>query len=138
MRVVLDANVLVSAAISEGPSHRIVHGWLRDETFELVICDWLLGEVRSVLTERPRLRKWISMEAAERYLATLATIADVRPDPAPGPAMTRDPDDECEPRPGSAGHHRLSLTVPALVAQLDRASDYGSEGWGFESSRARC
>jgi urease gamma subunit len=26
---------------------------------------------------------------------------------------------------------------PALVAQLERASDYGSEGWGFESLRAR-
>jgi hypothetical protein len=26
--------------------------------------------------------------------------------------------------------------VFAPVAQLDRASDYGSEGWGFESSRA--
>ena len=25
----------------------------------------------------------------------------------------------------------------ALVAQLDRASDYGSEGWGFEFLRAR-
>src|SRR5580700_11895215 len=25
----------------------------------------------------------------------------------------------------------------ALVAQLDRASDYGSEGWGFESLQAR-
>ena len=25
----------------------------------------------------------------------------------------------------------------APVAQLDRASDFGSEGWGFESSRAR-
>ncbi len=24
----------------------------------------------------------------------------------------------------------------APVAQLDRASDFGSEGWGFESSRA--
>jgi|YelNatPaOPRAMG01_1025707.scaffolds.fasta_scaffold00070_68 hypothetical protein len=24
----------------------------------------------------------------------------------------------------------------APVAQLDRASDYGSEGWGFESLRA--
>ena len=23
------------------------------------------------------------------------------------------------------------------MAQLDRASDYGSEGWGFESLRAR-
>ena len=30
---------------------------------------------------------------------------------------------------------RPCATVP--VAQLDRASDYGSEGWGFESSRAR-
>ncbi len=28
-------------------------------------------------------------------------------------------------------------SLPALVAQLDRASDYGSEGWGFESLRAR-
>ena len=27
--------------------------------------------------------------------------------------------------------------MPALVAQLDRASDFGSEGWGFESSQAR-
>ena len=26
---------------------------------------------------------------------------------------------------------------PALVAQRTRASDYGSEGWGFESLRAR-
>ncbi len=26
----------------------------------------------------------------------------------------------------------------ALVAQRIRASDYGSEGWGFESLRARC
>lgn len=32
----------------------------------------------------------------------------------------------------------LPLAVDqAPVAQSDRASDYGSEGWGFESSRAR-
>src|SRR5205807_225602 len=31
-----------------------------------------------------------------------------------------------------------SLATPqALVAQWTRASDYGSEGWGFESLRAR-
>ena len=29
------------------------------------------------------------------------------------------------------------LSHPALVAQRTRASDYGSEGWGFESLRAR-
>ena len=30
-----------------------------------------------------------------------------------------------------------TISPAALVAQLDRASDYGSEGWGFESLRAR-
>lgn len=94
MRAVLDASVLISATIARGPSHRIVQAWLRDETFELVICDRLLGEVRSVLTQRPRLRKWKSLEGAEQCLRTLATLADVQPDPAPGPALTRDPDDD--------------------------------------------
>ena len=28
----------------------------------------------------------------------------------------------------------VSFLQTGLVAQLDRASDYGSEGWGFESS----
>jgi predicted nucleic acid-binding protein len=68
MRVLLDANALISAAISEGPSHRIVQGWLQDQTFEVVICDRLLGEVRVVLAERPRLRRCISLKDAERYL----------------------------------------------------------------------
>ena len=31
----------------------------------------------------------------------------------------------------------LSIINPAPVAQLDRASDYGSEGWGFDSLQAR-
>lgn len=94
MRVVLDANVLVSAAISRGPSHRIVQTWLRHRPFELVICERLLGEVRSVLIERPRMRKWISLETAARYITTLTAVADVVPDPASGPALTRDPDDD--------------------------------------------
>ena len=42
------------------------------------------------------------------------------------------------PRPGQGpSPHGLQCSgVPALVAQLDRASDYGSEGWGFEFLRA--
>ena len=94
MRVVLDANELISAAISTGPSHRIVQSWLRDAAFELIICERLIGEVRGVLTERSRMRRWISLEAAELYVTTLGTAADVRPDPGPGPALTRDPDDD--------------------------------------------
>ncbi len=57
MRVVLDADVLVSA-IARCSSRRIVQAWLDDQTFETVICDRLLGEVSSVLTDWPRLRKW--------------------------------------------------------------------------------
>ncbi len=41
----------------------------------------------------------------------------------------------CYHFPAEARIHRLSATH-APVAQLDRASDYGSEGWGFEFSRA--
>lgn len=33
---------------------------------------------------------------------------------------------------------RLTFQICAPLAQLDRASDYGSEGWGFESLRACC
>jgi putative PIN family toxin of toxin-antitoxin system len=94
MRVVLDANIWISAAISEGPSYRIVDAWLTDQPFELVICHRLLEEVRNVLIERPRLRKWVPLEAAELYIAALATAADVHPNPPSGPALTRDPDDD--------------------------------------------
>lgn len=94
MRVVLDANVMVSAAIAKGSSHRIVQAWLRDQAFEMVICDRLIFEVRSVLIDRPRLRKWISLEAAGMYIDKVTATADVQPDPEPGPTLTRDPADD--------------------------------------------
>ena len=81
MRVVLDANVLVSAAISQGSFHRIVHAWLATQAFELVVCQRLLDEVDHVLTKRPRLRRWITVPAAHLYLARLATAAEIKPDP---------------------------------------------------------
>jgi putative PIN family toxin of toxin-antitoxin system len=56
VRVVLDANVLVSAAISAaGPPRRIVAAWI-DGRFELVASPLLLEELRDVL-DRPRLRR---------------------------------------------------------------------------------
>ena len=94
MRIIVDANVLVSAAIRTGPSHRIVQAWLREGAFEVVACPQLLAEVRDVLTQRPRLRRWIDLEAAEDFLATLETYATIVPDPAEVPAETRDPEDD--------------------------------------------
>jgi putative PIN family toxin of toxin-antitoxin system len=94
MWVVLDANVLISAVISRGPSHDAVQAWFTDRPFELIICERLIDEVTIVLTTRPRFRRWITLEAAELFLARLVTAADVHPDPPPGPVLTRDPDDD--------------------------------------------
>jgi predicted nucleic acid-binding protein len=63
--VVIDANVFVSTAIQRGASHRVIEVWLSGRAhFEVVMCPQLLGEIREVLTNRPRLRKWISPETA--------------------------------------------------------------------------
>jgi hypothetical protein len=40
------------------------------------------------------------------------------------------------PKPFSISDCRFRFAV-VPVAQLDRASDFGSEGWGFESLQAR-
>lgn len=69
MLVVLDANVFVSAAIQRGASYRIVQVWLTGTaSFEVVMCPALLAEIRDVLTTRPRLRKWISLETASLFV----------------------------------------------------------------------
>ena len=95
MRVVLDANIWVSAAIRTGPAYRIVQSWLSGSArFEVVICPALIAEVEQVLTQRPRLRKWIALDVAERYVETLRVLADVVRDPAEVEATTRDVDDD--------------------------------------------
>ena len=76
MRVVLDANVLVSAVISQaGPPREIVMAWV-DERFELVASPALLDELSDVLS-RPRLRRWVSLDVAAKFLDGLAQDASL-------------------------------------------------------------
>lgn len=93
MRVVLDANVLISAVIQAGPSYRIVSRWLDVADLDVVICPAVLAEVEEVLG-RPRLRKRIEPELAQLYLATVRRIANLVDDPVSIVAATRDPDDD--------------------------------------------
>ncbi len=92
-RVVLDANVLVSAVIAQGPSYRIVARWLEQGSIEVVVCPTLLAEVDDVLG-RTRIRSRISPVVAERFLATLRRVAVVVDDPDSGVVRTRDPNDD--------------------------------------------
>ena len=95
-RVLADANVLVSAALSRDPralSVLVLEAAL-DGRIELISSPALLGELASVLA-RPRLRRYLSLEEAERFVADLAGLTDLTADPPlPHPAVCRDPGDD--------------------------------------------
>lgn len=94
MRVVLDTNVFVSAAIQSGASHRIVQHLMRENSDELIICDEILSDIRDVLVTRPRLRKWISLADAKWYVDMLQLHFNFVPDPAVITPLSRDSDDD--------------------------------------------
>lgn len=95
MRVVADANVLVSAALGrspQAPSVRILDAAL-DGRVELVLSPTLLGEIADALS-RPRIRRWVSTEDGRRFLADLASQAVMLADAPDPPRICRDPDDD--------------------------------------------
>ena len=95
MRVVADANVFVSAALGrspESPSVRIINAAL-DGRIELVMSPGLLAEVADVLS-RPRIRRRLSAEDAQLFLADIAAQVVMVTDPANPPKVCRDPEDD--------------------------------------------
>lgn len=93
MKVVIDPNVLVSAALASGASSQLIDRWLTDRPFELVVCPMLIGELRDVLT-RDKFRRWLTLKDAEGFVDLLDTEAEIRPDPTEIPPVTADPKDD--------------------------------------------
>ena len=58
------------------------------------MCPELLGEIRDVLTTRPRIRKWISVQDASLFIATIEGLVDLVPDPVEVLSVTRDSGDD--------------------------------------------
>ena len=93
MRVVVDPNVVVSAAISTvGPPRRILAAWT-EQRFELVASATLLADANRVLG-RAKFRRWISTAVARELLDGLADGALIIEDPPLRPAISRDPNDD--------------------------------------------
>jgi putative PIN family toxin of toxin-antitoxin system len=93
VRVVLDPNVLVSAAISAaGPPRLIVTSWV-EERIEVVVSPALLDEAREVLA-RPKFRRWISNALATEFVDGLAQDALIVDDPPALPGVSPDRDDD--------------------------------------------
>jgi putative PIN family toxin of toxin-antitoxin system len=65
-----------------------------DGRIELITSPALLAELASVLA-RPRLRRYLSIDEAERFVSNLAGVTSLTADPPPPhPAVCRDPADD--------------------------------------------
>lgn len=94
VRVVIDANMFVSAVIGRGSSTRLVDEWMSGQApFEVIVCPRLISEIRDVLG-RPRLRKRITAEDAASFLAVISALPSQVVDPSSIPVLTRDADDD--------------------------------------------
>ncbi len=94
MRVVVDANVFVSAVITKGSPHRIFQRWLGGSDFEIIACQQMLDEVHEVLTTRPRVSRRVDQQLANRLISHLVTGIGLVPDPTDVQQWTRDGDDD--------------------------------------------
>lgn len=109
MRVVLDANVLVSALLSRaGAPAQLVERWLGGE-LELVVSETLLDEVARTLAS-PKLADRVEPALAQHYLAMLRGLAELVADPRePPPIRSEDPGDDY--LVSLAAHERVRLVT---------------------------
>jgi len=136
VRVVLDANVVVSALLSRfGAPAALIRLWLGGG-FDFVASERLLAEVERTLAS-PKIRKRIALSDAETFLALVrGTVELVTDSDEPPPIRSADPNDDYllalaarERLPISSGdEHLLSLgeRVPILsprefLEQLERS-----------------
>ncbi len=94
MRVVLDANVFVSALISRaGAPARLIQLWL-DGEYEVVVSENLIAEIERALAY-PKLRKRIAAEDAADFVRIVRELAELVPDPEGSPPISSsDPGDD--------------------------------------------
>lgn len=93
-RLVIDASVLVSAAIA-GPESRLslLLSAVRAGEAEMVACDHLFDEVDRALRS-PYFAERVTSRERSTYLAALRAISVRAADPENPPRILRDPDDD--------------------------------------------
>jgi putative PIN family toxin of toxin-antitoxin system len=95
MRALLDANVLISAAIRpSGTPGLIVAALLEHDAFALVLSPAIVAEVEAAL-KLPKIRKYLrEPDEALLWLADLAAIADLAADTGRAKGVCRYPEDD--------------------------------------------
>lgn len=95
VRALLDANVLISAAIRpSGPPGLLLHALLTHAAFELVLSEAIVDEVAQAMT-RPKVRRYLRDPGeVHSWLADIVALADVVEDTGSVGGVSRDPDDD--------------------------------------------
>ena len=93
IRVVLDPNVLVSAAITPAGALGRIVALIDAGTIVPIVAEHLVGEVNNVLG-RPKLRHYIDTDGAAAFVAELSRLAEWHGDPVNPPRVCRDRDDD--------------------------------------------
>jgi putative PIN family toxin of toxin-antitoxin system len=94
LRVVLDANVVISALLSpDGRPARVLRAWLNGD-FELILSPMLLAELERALAY-PKLSRLIDFDEAGRVVDWLSRSATLVADPSTQPPIhSADPGDD--------------------------------------------
>jgi hypothetical protein len=95
VRALLDANVLLSAAIRpSGPPGQIVASLLARQAFDLVLSSAIIAEVEKAF-EHPKIRRYLrEPDRALLWLADFVVVADVVRDTGSVAGVCRDPADD--------------------------------------------
>ena len=93
-KAVLDPGVLVSALITPAGTPAKLLAATRSGSFELIVSPLLLEELRLVL-RRQKFRRYVDLDAVDRYVGLLRRDAAFTDEPpGPPPIRCRDPDDD--------------------------------------------
>lgn len=93
LRVVVDPNVFISAAISQAGNPARVVELIDRRAFTAVVSDRLLSELTQVLF-RPQMRRYFDVHAAEALVASIRAASELADDPEDVLALLRDPADD--------------------------------------------
>ncbi|MGH8510083.1 MAG: putative toxin-antitoxin system toxin component, PIN family [Gammaproteobacteria bacterium] len=120
VRAVLDANVLISAAIRpSGPPGQILAALFARQAFELVLSPTIIVEVEKALRSR-KMRRYLQKPAeALLFLADAVALADVVQDTGSVTGVCRDPDDDVVLAAAVEGRARVMVTGDDDLLTLD-------------------
>jgi len=111
VRALLDANVLISAAIRpSGPPGLIISALLEREAFELVLSPLIVTEVEAAL-KLPKIRKYLrDPDEVALWLADVSALADLANDTGRASGVCRDPEDDAVLSAAVEGRAKVIVT----------------------------